>query len=164
MADYRDTVRTRIIGELKARLEAMSESNGDYLKWASVVTTSLESIGVEKSFGRLVGIFDRDEAYLYQAQHVECTLRVQVEYWYKVATGSDPSTEAERIRGNLVGVLTKQQALLEQGTGATLTIAIRLTNSDKDVDGPREDFIGGLIELSVIYRHKLHDPYKLQGQ
>lgn len=160
-----DTVRNRIVHQFMRSLKSMEPDEGDIVRWNAVVRGSLESLSEEKVGDTVAGVIDTNEQYQYLANSLtECTLRVQIEYWYRVPAGKDPSDEMERLRGNLVQRLTAVDQMLEDGTNARLTQQIRLTSSDRDVEGPREQYGGAYIELSIVYRHRTSDPHRLVSE
>jgi hypothetical protein len=162
-AENKDTIRERIVEELKARLEAMSLDQGDVVEWDEVVRFKLEDLADERVTGDVCAIFDITESYDYTSSCVECTLTVQVEWWVRFSQGEDVAKRMEKVRGNVFYTLARENQLLEADTGDRLTRLCRPVRYDKDVDGPRVDYGGAFLELTIIYRHRINDPHTLVG-
>ncbi len=163
VAEREDTIRERIVQEVMRRLRAMDPDQGDQIGWNEVVRHRLEDLADERVVGDVCAVFDTTESYEYLGGCTECTLTLQVEWWARVETGEDGAALMERIRGNLVMVLGRENQLTEASTQQKLTRMVRPVRYDRDVDGPRVDYGGAFLELTVIYRHRISDPHSLVG-
>jgi hypothetical protein len=161
--DRDNTVRERIVLELVRRLKAMDPDQGDVIAWNEVIRHRLEDLSDERVAGDVCAVFDTGETYDYLASCTECTLTIQVEWWARVEAGDDGAALMERIRGNLYAMLSRESQLTEHGTQRALTKLVRPVRYDRDVDGPRVDYGGAFLELTVIYRHRISDPHSLVG-
>lgn len=158
-----NTVRERIVQEVMRRLKAMDPDQGDVIGWNEVVRFRLEDLADERVAGDVCAVFDTSETYEYLSGCTECTLTLQVEWWARIETGEDGAALMERIRGNLVQLLGTENQLIEADSQRVLTKMVRPVRYDRDVDGPRVDYGGAFLELTVIYRHRISDPHSLVG-
>jgi hypothetical protein len=158
-----NTVRERIVQEVLRRLKAMDPDQGDVIGWNEVVRFRLEDLADERVAGDVCAVFDTTETYEYLSGCTECTLTLQVEWWARIETGEDGAALMERIRGNLVQLLGAENQLIEADSQRVLTKMVRPVRYDRDVDGPRVDYGGAFLELTVIYRHRISDPHSLVG-
>jgi hypothetical protein len=156
------TVRARIMQQLKTNIEAMTLKNST-VKWTTVMLEPLDTAREEQIIGDAISLYDNRETYTYEVGCVLCVLQVQCDYWYKLKAGQSASVELERLRGDLVKAIVADQQLTETETNTPLTIGIHVLNYDKDIESPRAEFVGGFLEIEIRYRHKKQDPAALVG-
>lgn len=151
------TIRERILQEWASRLAAMD--TGSYsIQWTNVVRTPLDR--VDKIFDNVVSLFDISEQYTGQIRVGvdEPILTVLVEFWIKSALGVDISSRLNEVLGDLKTLFKSDPYTQETGTGVSLSLNIEIARIDFDIDGPRDDLVGGYLELRILYRHKPTDP------
>lgn len=153
-----DTVRERIMLELVKRVEDMQPPE---IQWHVIRRTALNE-ELDTNYENIISIMDTDEEYNYLAGFIEPLLRVDMEFWLQVRQGSAPSTDLNKALGDLTTLVLQNHALIETGTDTPLTINMQIVESVKDIAGPQENVVSGLLSFDVLYRHKATDPTALR--
>lgn len=154
-----DTVRERIMAQLKRNLEAMTVDDHT-VAWNTVTRSPLEQ--ESKVVGNVVGVYDTAETFIYQTCYLQANLRVLVEFWYNLKRGDVPSVELNRLLGHIKKVILTDVHVQEDETDAQLAQNVSLISSDIDIDayGAR-NIVSGMAEFDVTYRHRKDDPFIL---
>jgi hypothetical protein len=158
------TIRARIVTVIEDKLKRMRPEDGHCTKWYGVLNEPIDPDRSGQLNGDTISVLDRDEETTYEAGTVVNKLRIQMEYWLRTSPSFKPSKMLEIARGDIVRLMLREQQLKESPEKAPLTMGIHLVHSDKDVEGPRAQFVSGLVEFDVVYRHHKLDPCKLPSE
>ncbi len=151
-----DSVRERALKELVTLFEAQQEGlpeNDPYSHgWDVVQRQPLGDREKRKQYA--LAILDGQESKDPQIQTAHATLQVLLEFHHVAGVDCDPSEEANRI-------LTDVQRRLRIDIYLNNTVLrVWETGNELDVDGYTDRQINGLVFVSILYKHSIHDPRK----
>lgn len=152
------TIAERILVEWARRLGEM-DTTTHTVQWLHVERAPLDQ--QTKLMGDAVAIYQTNERNSYETGRVLCTLRAGVEFWYKTKHGDVPSTELNRLAGDLKRLFMSDHHTTEDVTGDQLSLAVRPVATEFDIDGPKDGYVSGFMELDIQFRHAPTDPRTL---
>lgn len=157
MADGILPVRERILEFIKGEfLQKANGVNGYVQTWNTVQRRPLTD--EEIALGSALGIFDTTEDNADEIQYQRKTMNVIIEFWLRTQIGEGPSSALNLALADITRTM-----LADLNMGA-LTIDVRETRSELDIDGPGDNIVGGIAVFDIVYRHQVGDPRKLMGE
>lgn len=153
------TVRERILVELKSQLETMQPPDYD-TTWHLVSRTPYdrEHLRVDTA----LSILDATETNTGLISNIiENEMSVIIEFYLRNDRFNEASTLVNSTIGDLKKFILTHRQLVESGSGKCLTTNMNITSVASNIDGFNDRFLDGIIEVQITYRHKFDDPTKL---
>jgi hypothetical protein len=143
--------RERIMQHLADRFTARQAGVDDALyTWNTVTRRPISR--VEVGMGETIGIFDVREVKEQQMMHMLCELTVVIEFYCSLMIGDEPATELNKM------LLDVQRTIRKDIYCSGLSLNLVESKNELDIDGPTDNLVAGVVEVTVLYRHLVDDP------
>jgi len=151
------TIRERILEEIRIKLEAMTE-NDHNIVWHKVARTPLDR--TNKLLKNGISVLDGTEVVAGRASGMgimDNNMTVILEFWLKNEYQEQASTYLNKVIGGLKKLVMNNRNWVDTD-GVSLALNTEVLSNSLDIDGLRDTYVNGVVEIQVSYRHRWNDP------
>ena len=156
------SIRERLLVELERRFKKIvkgAPSADPYtFEWATVQREPLSNL---RRKNHEMSLVDRTESKTLAIQNYECVLDIELEFSSLIPHKNGKSTWANEVITQITRKLNEDIYMTEGGAGSggdILALRIYESGSDFVIDDENDPRIEGIVNVHILYKHKVADP------